>query len=363
MEASAYVAIRTNPVAVERFPRPGQVSFFVIPPVIVLKIPYTALHFKPPFARMVAGSECKFTWVELVWATITVGRAKLKHVVRHGKYSRYELVYRAAIVYANLRQGAFGGLYRSAAYDSLDPSEKSAVSYFLGLTSAKLFAEKYLDIPWLMHLDVYKNKLTIRTSSKSKSRPDLIGHHSSGDWYVIEAKGRTNALDKKVIPAAKKQTKKLLAINGKPPTLRVALASYFDDEQLHVHWEDPEGEERDLPELVVERRTFLDDYYETIVDLLSRDNREIHLGATELPFLIDAIPEADLSVGLSAPAYAALVEEKGAADIVDAISSLPVELPPRTAVASDGVVVQLGESWSEEAMHQEPQDRRANGEV
>src|SRR3712207_7091622 len=46
-------------------------------------------------------------------------------------------------------------------------------SYFLGLTFAKLFAEQYLNVPWLMHLDVYRDSLQ-PYSVNSSARPDLV---------------------------------------------------------------------------------------------------------------------------------------------------------------------------------------------
>ena len=207
------------------------------------------MNFKPPFNQLNGSGVSRFSWNEIIHAALTVGRANLKHVLMYGKYSQYELVYRAAVIYANLKQGQSRHLRRSDAYYSLDPSEKSAVSYYLGLTTAKLFAEKYLNVPWLMHLDVYKNNFTLEFDRQSKSRSDLIGYDLSRDWFVMEAKGRTNSLEGNLISKAKQQTQKLHAINRKSPKLRVALACYFERELLHVHWEDPEDGEENYPSL------------------------------------------------------------------------------------------------------------------
>jgi hypothetical protein len=45
-------------------------------------------------------------------------------------------------VWANLREEANAWIVRSDAFLGLDPSEKCAISYFLGLTVAKLLAER-----------------------------------------------------------------------------------------------------------------------------------------------------------------------------------------------------------------------------
>ncbi len=112
------------------------------------------------------------------------------HIFRYGQFSLFEITYRSALIYANLCDDGAGRIKRSEAYDGLDPSEKGAVSYFLGLTLAKAFAERELDVPWLMHLDVYRKELAPVLSGQS--RPDLVGQTTGGSWVVIEAKGRTS---------------------------------------------------------------------------------------------------------------------------------------------------------------------------
>ena len=91
------------------------------------------------------------TWPEVVHAAITVGRANWRDVFRHGLYSKYEMLYRASMIYANLRAYR-GRIAATSAFLALDPSEKSAVTYFLGLTFAKLIATRLLAIEWLLHL-------------------------------------------------------------------------------------------------------------------------------------------------------------------------------------------------------------------
>lgn len=108
-------------------------------------LPYTASNFPPQYGNALAAEHTlAITWPELVWAAISVGRAELLHLMRFGPFSAFEIVYRAALVFANLKERADGNITRSEAYDGLDPSEKSAVSYFLGLTTAKLIADRLL---------------------------------------------------------------------------------------------------------------------------------------------------------------------------------------------------------------------------
>src|SRR5689334_2089708 len=124
-------------------------------PSVDLRVQNFAAVAGPPNGR----SAWDLSWPKLVWAAITVGRGSLAHVVQHGQFSMFEIVYRSAILYANLLERPDGYFGRSQAYDGLDPSEKGAISYFLGLTLTKAFAEQMLRIPWLMHVDVYRPRI------------------------------------------------------------------------------------------------------------------------------------------------------------------------------------------------------------
>src|SRR5882757_5639345 len=76
------------------------------------------------------------TWDDLLWAAITVGRPSRHFIFRHGVSSLYEALFRASALRMTLEQisPVARRLRRTAAAKSLDPSEKGAVNYFLGLT-------------------------------------------------------------------------------------------------------------------------------------------------------------------------------------------------------------------------------------
>ena len=96
-----------------------------------------------------------FTWDELLWAAVTVGRPNRQYVFRHGLASWHEALFRLSLVRMSLEQAGPGArrLRRTMAARTLDPSEKGAVNYFLGLAVAKLFADRCLNAPWMLHLD------------------------------------------------------------------------------------------------------------------------------------------------------------------------------------------------------------------
>jgi hypothetical protein len=174
-------------------------------------IEYVAENFPAAYGAPLAGEHALTTSIPaLVWAAISVCKRQLGHLTLHGLYSLFEMIYRAAIIFANLREGPDGTILRSSAYRGLDPSEKGAISYFIGLTLAKLFAHDLLGVPWLMHLDVYRQQL--QPVLVGNEKPDLVGLNANNDWVVVEAKGRTNDYSETALVKAKSQSQQLATI-------------------------------------------------------------------------------------------------------------------------------------------------------
>jgi hypothetical protein len=168
--------------------------------------------FTGTYSHLSAKDTLIVSWPQLIWAAITVGRAGWQDILHDGLFSRFEIVYRVAIIGANLFEGPSGALAKTEAYRRLDPSEKAAISYFLGLNVVKVFVGACLDTPWLMHLDVYGKKFD--AECPSKSRPDLFGLNTFHDWIVVESKGRTNQCKTSDLTKAKEQSEKLSSIGG-----------------------------------------------------------------------------------------------------------------------------------------------------
>jgi|LULL01.1.fsa_nt_gb hypothetical protein len=105
---------------------------------------------------------------------------------------------------------------RTTSYDRLDQSEKSAVSFFLGMAQAQLSCHQLLNVSSLVHIDTYLR--AIGKPSK-KSRPDLLGYDwLTGTAVVVEAKGRTHGYSDKLVNDAKAQAMKLPALAGHSST-------------------------------------------------------------------------------------------------------------------------------------------------
>jgi hypothetical protein len=179
-------------------------------------------------------------WDELLWAAVTVGRPNRHYVFRHGLASMYEAIFRWSLVRMALEQSGPSAhrLRRTSAAKTLDPSEKGAVNYFLGMTFCKLFSTRLLNAPWMLHLDVFRPSLN--TVLSGRSRPDLIGQTLSNEWIAIESKGRVSSPSSDTKDKAKQQAQSIISIDGIVPRFHIGAITYFRNDVLQFFWRDPE---------------------------------------------------------------------------------------------------------------------------
>lgn len=317
-----------------------------------MQINYNSQNFDPEKygEQFQNNNQLDFTVQELMWSAITVGRANFIDVLSNGIYSEYEILYRASIVFANIAQNGVT-LVKSSAYENLDPSEKGAVSYFLGLTFTKLLSAKLLNIPWLLHIDVYREQFTRNGQAfgfgSSRSRPDLIGLDNLMRWIVIESKGRTNSMRGNVLEVAKNQTKKLRKIGTEDPELRVAVVTHFTNGQLIVDWSDPEGFNEDYFDIQTDTEEYLANYYKLIFNILSSKNNDTKEFNGFITYTFDNI---NLTIGLAKKIFNAYKTLS-----LKTIVHINIFKPEQFSsiedqdffVGIDGIVVGLGSNWRE----------------
>lgn len=186
------------------------------------------------------------TWDDLAWAAITIGRPDWVHVVAHGDSSLYEAIFRWSLLRMALEQAgpAAYRLRRTPAAKALDPTEKGAVNYFVGMVMCKLVAAKLLNAPWLLHLDVYGG--AIAQVLTGRSRPDLIGQIAgTSDWIVLESKGRISRPSVTDRSKAKNQALRVTNIGGAIPRYAIGAITYLKNEVLQFEWEDPVPNDND----------------------------------------------------------------------------------------------------------------------
>jgi hypothetical protein len=284
------------------------------------------------------------TWDDILWAAVTVGRPDVFHVFRYGNASTHEAIFRWSMVRMALQQrGARGQkIVRTDLFKQIDPTEKGAVNYFLGLLTCKLFASKLLDAPWTLHLDVFRPMLNPRLIS-GRSRPDMVAQSAStAQWHAFECKGRASVPGDAEKQKAKAQAQRLVSVNGTPCTLHVGAITFFRNDAVEFYWRDPEPGAREpieIPNPEFGWRT----YWEPVVQV-ARSRGGVAAPEREASVLVQ-VQELDLGVGIHAeiaPALfasdwrrARLIARERRDEFVD------------EGFQPDGLLVKAGQSWSE----------------
>ena len=247
------------------------------------KIPYRATNFSGAFAQLNTNyAEITVTWAQLVWAAITAGKAAGDEYA-YGIYSTLERLHRASMIRAYLMQTASGHIARTMPYRLSDPSEKTSISFYLGMTLAKLFAELLFDVPRMLHFAIYAQNYLI-VAAPGESRPDLIGLSNSGEWFVFEAKGRSNNFDPDALGTAKEQAEQIQSIDNLTPACSVACQAYFTS-VLSFRMDDPPAGRSDRPRTItVSRPVFehaYDDPIRKLIELRGRPRNAGHRSRAE----------------------------------------------------------------------------------
>lgn len=318
------------------------------------RIPYTASKFGRHWGPKLYGRhQLNLTWNELVWAAMTMGKPGVAFLLAHGWHSISDLVVRSHTVYANLSEnGRF--IEKSSLYSGLDPTEKSGVSYFMGMLAAKVMGHRLLDVPWFFHLSML-NALGGTASLKGNSEPDLIGLRSNREWIVAEAKGRTWGHSKSAMEAAKKQTRQLRKINGQYPSLRVAVQASFSP-KLHWAIEDPEEFDDNARDLQFNVENVLAMYYSASLSAIEQ-GQDRAIGNRK--FIVRELPEIGVSIGIDREVVARLDERTMSQAPNAFVEGAESQLHQQEFVIfPDGLAIALDDRWSESRMSLDPWSRR-----
>ena len=294
----------------------------------------------PPWGRL------SVTWDDVLGAALTVGRPPAMRYV-YGRPSLYEAFFRISLVRMALEQNESAGeeLRRTMAFDSLDPTEKGAVNYFLGMVFCKLFSEKILKAPWLYHVDAYRAELRA-CLFPGRSRPDFIGHDLAGArWYIFESKGRAAKPGKTEIASAKRQATRVTKVEGRPVALHIAAITYFRRDVLKFYWCDPEPEETEKSEGINVRlpEGVWRNYYEPASDLIRAAGGASRMADRSL--LTSLIEELDVSVEADPKIWPLLRERNWlrAHDVSLELADVFLE----DGYRPDGLRVKAGENWGQ----------------
>ena len=270
-------------------------------------------------------------------------------------------------------------------YRSLDPSEKGAVSFFLGQVSAKHFAEHLLAAPVFARVDAAMQAAGLPLTGR---RPDFYGWEPTVGALAVEAKGRSGIWSNHTMQQAKKEAQLLEPVLGGGGHAAVGHMAYFERREWKAWLLDPPPQRRQGPGPSLE--SVLVAYYRPFERLLAER------GAGRVDVLAGAecdmaeLPEVDVWLGLRRDLRAAftqegLADEGRGAKLKLALAGLggadgqgeafaqvglrldraarlaEEETAERRSAGADGLLLQAGPSWDPELMSLEPDQRPSGG--
>lgn len=243
---------------------------------------------------------------DLIRAAITVGKSAQDST----NISFTEKIFRLSSLLLTIEERNISSrncFVASTIFNSLDPSEKGAMTFFLGMAITKLVAERYFNVQWLMHFDAYRESYDAICSNGGK--PDFLGVENTvsfaPQYHIFESKGRTGGLDKGALERGKEQTRYVQTISGTTPISRNVVQAYFqgDRKVLHGYLMDPTGADDGVDEKIDLKNVFKS-YYKPFYDLINilgqEENKENNfLTKISEQFEIAYIKPLDIYIGVA----------------------------------------------------------------
>jgi hypothetical protein len=290
---------------------------------------------------------------DVVRAATTVG-GPVKGTVWHRSLRRAAIA--GEVLAALVGAGRAAPLLTSSLYRNLETTEKSGVSYRLGMAFAAIASEHVLDVRLLEHL----NRTNSTLAPGSQRRADLYGIDRAGKTHVVEAKSRTYGFSAGDVSYAKSQS---LNVNIVPrrgrsvrPSTRAASLADLSRTPISVLLADPAGEAESEVTYVVDLDRLIQVHYSAVPDLI-----EVHGGpqpppaSNVAPDIVGAfLPGTSIWLGIDAALLKpTLVSWRAHFRDLQSTESDADENDERVSYGRDGHILQVGAElartyeWSE----------------
>jgi hypothetical protein len=282
------------------------------------RIFYTATDYQGNFQYLNTQQEehilCRK--LDLYRAIITVGNPSyisLKDIRNYGllRAISTSIIQKALLVQANISSSSVG-MHLHPIFNTYVTDQKRNVSYNLGMAVAKIYAEKLLKIPNLIHVESLKkvNAITFIDQRSRPKEPDLVGKTENGEWHIFEAKGISKIYLDRAISDAKEQAQQVQTIHGNIPVTLTACATSFQSNRIVTKLVDPPSDGK--KEIEIDENKFYDNYYSPFFALREISNSKfekrridnIEFNSVELK-----TDKLNLTIGLENEIYE-LIQEK-----------------------------------------------------
>jgi hypothetical protein len=164
---------------------------------------------------------------------------------------------------------------KSPAFDRRIQSDKTAVTYCLGMAFTKFAAARRLMVPWLCHVDRLLDQGVLTLTAGTNQRGDLLGMDRNGLWHVFEAKGRSSKERSSLIKTAKAQASRIKSINGTTPSTASASIIRLFTKPISVELIDPMQQEHNREtSWNIDPPEYFSAYYHPFIEYLNNHHPE-----------------------------------------------------------------------------------------
>ena len=261
--------------------------------------------------------ELEFTNKELLHAILTCGMPVQRLTFPFMQKRTNEVLYKLFLM-ENALDTEGDRLKKSKSIAYLDSSEKSVISYYMGMFFTKMISNRLFDVEYLTSLNMIR-----RTDGdgyidffNSEWRQEMIGlQPDSGSFSVWEAKGGSNRREQALKKGAD-QLNHIGNINGRKPAPAAVCMTYYDHSFLCAVVREPEKKEGEP--LTFSNENFFRSYYSSIRELFldqgtglhfHEDNAEIAINVPYFPQEYREPEERKLRMGMPAELFQLLLKE------------------------------------------------------
>lgn len=294
--------------------------------------------------------ELEFSNKELLHAVLTCGMPVQRMTAGFFSKKRLELIYKLFLTETALdTEGDRIKKAKRIAY--LDSSEKSVMSYYMGMFFTKLISKRLYETDYLTHLNLIRNRAGdgYLDFFDSEWRPDMVGLCTAHNrWSVWEAKGGSNRREQ-ALKKGSQQAAAIESINGMEPDPAAVCMTYYDHSFLCGVVRKPEKsavKSREKVEYAEEE--FYRAYYQPLCELFTEQGTRLHFqgGNAEISISVPCFPqweqeeeERKLHVGMSKKLLFCLMENHYEKLKTERDSLVGNSCPPGAFMGSDGIYI------------------------
>ena len=263
-------------------------------------------------------TELEFTNKELLHAMITCGMPIQRLTAAFSEKKRLEFLYKLFLVETALdAEGDRLKKAKKTAY--LDSSEKSVISYYMGMFFTKMISHRLYKSEYLTNLNLIETPdgKEFIDFFASEWRPEMIGYKpDTQKWSVWEAKGGSNYREQALKKGAA-QLRSIGMLNSSKPDPAAVCMTYYDHGYLCGILREPDGN-TEGEQLKFSEEAFYKAYYRPICELFldKGSNLRMYDGyaeiSLEIPYFTEDYREPDerrLCIGISRRLLNQLMEE------------------------------------------------------